>query len=146
MAPPSIVQEGSSGELRVQVENVGSTVLVGPPVVLHGSAAREVGPHAHVARDASGRVVATAECAPRGPSLVIRVAKTGAASEALMDELLATLAAELCECGVEHLAVLVPMERFGILEDFKRAGFLVESLLTEGGVADVSLRVPAQRR
>ncbi len=145
--PAHVMPRDPSGERSsVRREPLGACELVGTPLVLRAQFSGGAEPHLHVARDARGHVTALAECLPEGSSLVVRVTKAAAAPQEAMDELLDALAAELSACGVGHLLVVVPMERFGLLEDFRRAGYLVESLLTEGGVADVSLRVPGSSR
>lgn len=69
-------------------------------------------------------------------------AATAIAPEAAVLRLLEAVLAEASHLGVTRFFVLVPLDqRFGI-ELLQRAGLVLESVLTEGGVAEVAFRVP----
>lgn len=69
-------------------------------------------------------------------------ASAAIAPEAAVLRLLEAVLAEASHLGVTRFFVLVPLDqRFGI-ELLQRAGLVLESVLTEGGVAEVAFRVP----
>ncbi len=90
---------------------------------------------------------------PVGRAVVERCPEEGVASfeivvavhapDAAVVELLRAVAQAAISLGIRRLFALVPLDHSFGLDILARAGFTLESVLTEGGVAEVALRVPS---
>jgi len=90
---------------------------------------------------------------PVGRAVIARCPEEGVASfeilvaavapEAAVLELLRAVSQAATSLGVRRLFALVPLDHSFGLDILARAGFTLESVLTEGGVAEIALRVPS---
>lgn len=82
------------------------------------------------------------QCPDKGTA-TFEIEMAAVAPAAAIVQLLRAVAAAAEAMGASRLFALVPLDLgFGI-ELLERAGFTLESVLTEGGVAEVALRVPS---
>jgi len=139
---------GAPGYWRVSGRPAGELPLPVRRITLHAPARLGAG---------TGEAVEVAIIGPRevpvGRAVIERCPEEGIASfeivvaaiapEATVIELLGAVAEAAIGLGARRLFALVPLDHSFGIEVLTRAGFVLESVLTEGGVAEVALRVPS---